>query len=240
LKCGPVDHKDASVLGHSHAASGAFVWIALASTVPPTVLDLQLQPHDLLVGAAVCAGSALLPDLDHPGSLIANFLGPPSELLARLVSLISGGHRQGTHSLLFVALVWAGTWLGIQQIGRVFVLGVVFFTVALALQGLRLCPPGSGFREWGAIGLQAGIATWVVSTYLPGVPDWLSYAVSVGALAHLLGDCLTTRGVPLLWPLRTRFAFPVIERTGNWVETWILVPAMSLGAVGMFWYSVAG
>lgn len=50
---------------------------------------------------AFCAG-ALLPDIDHPGS----YMGRRSKLLSRVTSRTLG-HRGGTHSLLFAALVYA-------------------------------------------------------------------------------------------------------------------------------------
>jgi membrane-bound metal-dependent hydrolase YbcI (DUF457 family) len=223
------------VLGHSHATSGALAWVCLATTVPPALLDVQLEPRDVIVGAAVCAGAALLPDLDHHDSTVANFLGPPSELAARIVGWAAGGHRRGTHSFLFVALAGAAALLGESLWGRPFVLGVVFAMLALALQGLRLCPPGPGLRAWGSIALQAGIGTWVVARYLPGVPGWLPYAVALGCLAHIAGDCLTDRGCPLFWPSRRRYALPIIDSTGNNVETMVLVPAMTVATVLVFW-----
>ena len=38
--------------------------------------------------------------------------------------------------------------------------------------------------------------------------------------------------VPLLWPLKPRLALPIISRTGNKVETWVLTPLMGLVTVG--------
>jgi membrane-bound metal-dependent hydrolase YbcI (DUF457 family) len=223
------------VLAHSHAASGALAWVSLATTVPP-LLGVPLGPRDLIVGTAVCAGSALLPDLDHHDSLIANFLGPPSELAARIVSWAAGGHRQATHSFLFVGLagvvVAAGEWFW----GRAFGLGVVFLTVALALQGLRICPPGPGIQAWGAIAVEAGTVTWLVARYLPGVWEWLPFAVALGCFAHVVGDCLTDRGCPLLWPHRQRYSLPLIDRTGNVLETAVLAPLMGAATFAMLWF----
>jgi len=224
------------VLGHTHAASGALAWVCLATTVPP-LLDTPLGHSAIVVGAAVCAGAALVPDLDHHDSTIANFLGPPSELAARIVGWASGGHRHGTHSFLFVGLagtaVAAGEWLW----GRAFGLTVVFLMLALALTGLRVCPPGPGFRAWGAIAVEAGAGTWLVDAYLPGVWGWLPFAVALGCLTHLAGDCLTDTGCPLLWPSRRRFALPIIDHTGNLVETKVLLPMMTVATAVVLWYT---
>jgi membrane-bound metal-dependent hydrolase YbcI (DUF457 family) len=228
--------EDRRVLGHSHAASGALAWVCTATTVPP-LLGVQLGPRDIVVGGAVCAGAALLPDLDHHDSTVANFLGPPSELAARLVGWVSGSHRHGTHSFLFVGLAGLGVWAGESLGGRAFGLGVVFVT--LALQGLRICPPGPGVRAWGAIAVEAGAGTWAVARYLPGVWGWLPLAVALGCLAHVAGDCLTENGCPLFWPSRRRFSLPVIDHTGNMVETKVLVPLMTVATAVVFWYTTA-
>ena len=54
------------MMGPSHALSGAAVWLAGSWTL--SYLDIyQSTPLELAVGTAVCAGGALLPDLDLSG-----------------------------------------------------------------------------------------------------------------------------------------------------------------------------
>jgi inner membrane protein len=53
----------------------------------------------------------------------------------------------------------------------------------------------------------------------------------VGYLSHLAADGLTPSGVPLLWPLRHRFALPLC-RTGGFMEM-AVVAALTAAAV---WY----
>ncbi|MGH3327170.1 MAG: metal-dependent hydrolase [Streptomycetales bacterium] len=228
------------MLGHSHATSGACAWAATAPTLLPYV-GLYPGPRDIVVGTLVCAGAALVPDLDHHDSTIADFLGPPSELAARIVSFIFRGHRNGTHSLLFVLLAGAVTLAGVSHLGRGFLLGTVLMLLALALRALHLHPPGRGLRVWGTIMAQAAVATWGVAQYLPGAPDWLPYAVALGCAVHIAGDCLTPRGCPLLWPVsRHRFEIPVIPRTGGPVETWLIAPAMAVGTVAALYVAIGG
>ncbi|MCX9191354.1 metal-dependent hydrolase [Carbonactinospora thermoautotrophica] len=226
------------MLGHSHAVSGALAWAATA-TVLPEFGGVALGPRDILVGTLLTAGAALVPDLDHPDSTIANFLGPPSELLARVVSFLSGGHRHGTHSLLFIALAWLGTWAGVAYLGRNFVLVTVFILLALAIRALHLCPPGNGVKVYGTIGTLSLVGTFAVANWLPGVWDWLPWSMAIGCAAHILGDCLTDRGCPLLWPVKGRFGIPVVSRTGNAVETWVLVPLMTVATLALLWFTTA-
>ncbi|TDB73790.1 hydrolase, partial [Micromonospora sp. KC721] len=70
-----------AVMGRSHALSGAVTWLggcALAAG-----LGARPAVGTVVVGAAVTAGAALLPDLDHPGSVVARSLGPVTRLIAR-------------------------------------------------------------------------------------------------------------------------------------------------------------
>lgn len=223
------------MLGHSHATSGALAWAVAAPTLAPHVLGTDLQVEDVIVGTVLCAGAALLPDLDHPDGTIANFLGPVSRGLTHVVNAISGGHRHATHSFFFAGLTGVGTWAGERYLGPYFVQVLVFVLLALASRALHLCPAGDGFRSWGVIASEAFLGTLIVQRWLPTVPDWLPYLVALGCVAHLIGDCLTERGCPLLWPFGHRFGIPLISHTGNKLETRFLSPAMAVGAVVALW-----
>ena len=96
-------------MGPSHAACGAAAWVALTGTYTVDLADvsvpvgLGLMPvgdPGVVTGALICAGAALLPDLDHPGGTVARSLPPVSRWLAKGLSRLAGGHRRGTHSLL--------------------------------------------------------------------------------------------------------------------------------------------
>ena len=55
------------MLAVSHATSGAALGLAVAGFAP-RIADVHPSPGSVLTFAAVCAGAALLPDLDHPSS----------------------------------------------------------------------------------------------------------------------------------------------------------------------------
>ncbi|MFC4376399.1 metal-dependent hydrolase [Nocardia halotolerans] len=234
------------MLGHSHATSGALAWAGTAAALPLTVAAFPLFADDaprfgvaeLIMGALLTAGAALLPDADHPHGTISHVLGPVTHHLCRFISWVSGGHRHGTHSLLFVVAAVATTWAGEHWLGRPFTLSVVFFLLALAVRSLHLCPPGKSVRTYGTVVVLAGAGTFAVDHWIVDRPAWLPICVGLGCLAHLIGDCLTERGCPLLWPLPMRTRVPVIERTGNRVETWVLSPLFVLGAMAGLWYAI--
>ncbi|MCP2292567.1 LexA-binding, inner membrane-associated putative hydrolase [Nocardia amikacinitolerans] len=232
------------VLGHSHATSGAFAWSVAAATLPLAALtypvlqssEARLGPVDVVLGVFLTAGAALLPDADHPKGTIAHVLGPLSYFLCKVISTVAGGHRQATHSFAFVIAAAYGTWAGMHWIGRGFTLALVFFLLALAVRALHLYPPGDGIRSWGTIVVLATAGTFAMDHWISDRPAWLPFCVGLGAFAHLIGDCLTDRGCRLFWPFKLRTCLPIIERTGNKVETWILTPLFAVATLGVLWH----
>jgi hypothetical protein len=85
------------MMGHTHALSGAVAYLAAAPLLAQVV---PVTPGAVVFGAGAAAGAAMLPDFDHPKATIADVYGPLTRLLARVLSRVSGGHRNGTHSLL--------------------------------------------------------------------------------------------------------------------------------------------
>lgn len=221
------------MMGHSHAVSGSMLFAVTAPFLPPLVLGAPLGPADVVAGTVICAGAALLPDLDHHDGTIANFLGPVSKQLCRFVAWASGGHRHATHSLLFVALMGFGTWAGVNFLGRPFTLGVTFFLLAMALKALNAHSPRDGHHQWLTVIGFAALGTLGLDRLLPDSPGWLPYAVALGTLAHLLGDSITKMGAPWLWPHPKRYEIIIIKSSGNKTETNVVVPIMAVATVAM-------
>jgi len=65
-------------------------------------------------------------------------------------------------------------------------------------------------------------------------PPWLAYglAFALGYATHILGDWLTTEGVPLFWPNRRRYRSPLNFRTGGLGE---YVFGLAAGGLLGFW-----
>ncbi|MCB4208709.1 metal-dependent hydrolase [Arthrobacter sp. UM1] len=210
------------MMGGHHAASGAAAWIAL-STAGTGLALLPAHPAGVLSGALVCAGAALLPDLDHRSSTLTRALPPFTTVAARAAEAAAGGHRQGTHSVAGLAAVvflavLAGRTPWAPEVCAL-LLG------ALALGALKVVP---GPRTAWCAALLLGLG---VSLGHPGNPAWFPVAVGVGVAAHILGDLLTRGGVGLLWPFSSRrIALPLLGKTGSWVE-WLVMTPVSLYAV---------
>lgn len=195
------------MLGRDHALLGATAFLAGAPVLSRAMAD-PLSLGEIAVGTFVCAGFALLPDIDEPGSSISRKLGPISEGVSAVTKRISGGHRHATHSLLFVALVGLGCWYGVKESPWA-AFGIV--AAAMLLVARLILPLGIGRSGLLVAALAVGAAYWAKSANDVGY--WLPACAAAGVLMHLVGDFLTREGVPLLWPFKFRFAFPVIGHT---------------------------
>lgn len=62
-------------------------------------------------------------------------------------------------------------------------------------------------------------------------------AVMIGYISHLVADLITKDGLPLLFPIKYKFAFPPVKKfrikTGSFVEKFIVFPGM---LVYIFWF----
>jgi len=214
------------MMGPSHALSGAATWLA-GSWVLDRFAGYEQSPLAVAVGAAVCAGGALLPDLDlsgkvtrnQGGATVSRAFGVFSLFVAEVIEKVSlgvyratrlakdpdreNGHRTLTHTIPFTVLVGWGTTALCAGYGKWAVIPILFLMMGLALRGL--------FHRWAEragwliVTLVSAGAAYGTFRYLPadrGYP-MLGLAVGVGCLVHLLGDIVTSAGIPLLWPIPT-------------------------------------
>lgn len=218
------------MMGHTHALSGAAVWLA---AVPLLSREqwwgshaLSLSPAQVIAGAVVCAGAAILPDIDHQNSRIANTYGPVTRVMCRWVGKVSGGHRHATHSLLF-ALVMG---YSMNLLASHYIYGwwaALFVIVGFGLRGVGL--DFEGHDNWSAI---ADCVTAAVAVFLMHGLDmsFAGDAVALGCLVHVAGDCLTPRGCPVLWPAPLRVEILLVPRTDGRVERWVIAPLLAIAA----------
>ena len=192
------------MMGITHATSGAAAWIAITGTVPIiTSGAYPLDPVGVLAGTAVCAGAALLPDADHHSATIAHSVPVLGRIAAGTVGLLSGGHRQGAHSSLGIAIVAGGAWaltlatLETEALGTV-AIGAGAGAAALTAFGLKA---RDFVRTWAAAWALGAVLGAFIVLFAPEQVVWFPLAVTVGFVVHLVGDFLTTGGLPgLFWP----------------------------------------
>ncbi|MGG7508124.1 metal-dependent hydrolase [Plantibacter sp. YIM 135249] len=196
------------MMGVTHATSGAAAWIAVTGTMPLLVTELHpLDPVAVIVGSFVCSGAALLPDADHHSATISHSVPVLGRLATGVVGSVSGGHRHGAHSLVGAVIVgflaWALTLLTLttDHLGT-FSIGTALGAAALVCFAVKA---RAVVRSWSAAWMLGGIVGLAVVLLAPGSVEWFPVAVVLGFLAHLVGDLLTTGGLPgLLWPIKPR------------------------------------
>ncbi|MEU3452205.1 metal-dependent hydrolase [Micromonospora sp. NPDC006766] len=205
------------MLGRTHAVSGAAGWLAgcaglAAAGCPPS-------GYAVAVGAVVAAGTALIPDIDHPESTIAHTLGPVTQVTAEGVQALSGwllgrscrhcaarpprgGHRGLTHTGVFAVLVGVLAGVAGWLAGPAGGLTVVWIGTGLAVRAVL---PYRQRRRHVAFAVTV-LVTAAAAAFAPAPVSWWWVGVPAGwgTLAHTLGDGCTLSGVPLAWPWYVR------------------------------------
>ncbi|MGK5450414.1 metal-dependent hydrolase [Streptomyces radiopugnans] len=215
------------MMGPAHSLSGAAAWLGVGAVAD--ALDRPMPWPVLVVGALICAGAALAPDLDHKSATISRAFGPLSRWLCMVIEKLScavykatrmsgdprraGGHRTLTHTWLWAVAMGAGFAAFAMLGGRWAVLGILFVHMVLAVEGLlwRAARVSSDVLVW----MLGATSAWILADILnkPGngadwlftAPGqeylWLGLPIVLGALVHDLGDAITVSGCPVLWPI---------------------------------------
>ncbi|AJE87037.1 integral membrane protein [Streptomyces albus] len=216
------------MMGPAHSLSGAAAWLGVGAAADATGHAMPWPV--LLVGALICAGAALAPDLDHKAATISTAFGPLSKALCGIVDKLSaavyrstrkpgdprrsGGHRTLTHTWVWAVFLGVGFSVLAATGGRWAVLGTLFVHLVLAIEGL-LWRAARGTSSDVLVWLLAAAGSWILADVLnqpgngadwlftePGQEYlWLGLPIVLGALVHDIGDALTVSGCPVLWPI---------------------------------------
>lgn len=89
-------------MGHSHAVSTTAIALACAAPLSAE-LGYNLTAAGAIAFAGVAGGFGVLPDFDDPGATLARTLGPVTKAISKVVRILAGGHRKGTHTIWFAA-----------------------------------------------------------------------------------------------------------------------------------------
>lgn len=243
--------------GPTHAMSGLTAWATATALVGDSSLG-TLSVKGWCVGAVLCAGAALLPDLDHPESTVSSTFGPVTAAGSKLINAIShgiyqvtrtkrdskrdGGHRGFTHTLVFAVLAAIITTAIVQTSQSWALPLLMFFFSGLAVRGImhKWCPRNDALWITGtALMLTYACLKWTDQASADAAA--CGVAVGIGCIAHYLGDAITEQGCPILWPVPIRFRtwYPVAPpkimrmRTGGTVEMAIVGPLLTAVAIWM-------
>jgi membrane-bound metal-dependent hydrolase YbcI (DUF457 family) len=104
----------------------------------------------------------------------------------------------------------------------------LFIIVGLGLRGVGL--DFEKYKHWSPL---ADCAVAALAVYLMHGLDmsFAGYAVALGCLAHVAGDCLTPRGCPVFWPLGLRLEIPLVARTDGKAEQMVVVPLLAIAGI---------
>lgn len=215
-------------MGRTHVLMTGVLATASANPLATHFLDRPMTAGEVIAFGAVTAGYGILPDLDHPQATLARVLGPVTKALATVVAAVSGGHRKGTHTIWMAALmVFLMGYLAVRwPVSEAIAVFVGLFLLAMVL---RIGPkPRTGPAELSYAAV-AALGTFGTMHFLPEL-WWLPWAVGFGVVGHILGDILTTEGVPIFYPLVPRLVIrlPILGRTDSTAEhvfAFLLAPA---------------
>jgi len=182
------------VRGVPHLLIGASVGVLLAGGT-----GRQAWPI-----VAVAAGSALLPDLDHPTSTESGLFRGATGLAGLVVGAgTTAAALERTHDVAIAVALGMVTWLV-----------VLFLTQRLA--PWRLIAHRGPFHSILAA-ITVGFLVWATTQQVD-----LAIALVAGWLSHLVADGATHMGQPLLWPLSPRpvhlTPWALRFRSGSWLE----------------------
>ena len=226
----------------SHMVIGASSWLALQTLAGPLARD-ALDWRERACGAVIAAGGALVCDLDTPASRLANTLGPLTRIAARAIGRVFGGHRAGTHSLLFcsatgllaAALIAQQHVVALGADVRLTVGELAALAIAYAATALSVALLLPAVRGMTAAALTLALVALAASTRPPA--QVVSVALTIGLGSHLLADLLTPEGIAPLWPLsKRRLSVRLIRRTGDRRET-VVVLLTAAATIAIAWSS---
>lgn len=213
------------MMGRTHALTGVAAAIGVTFLIP-------LSVPGAIAGTMICAGAALVPDIDHKDSTITKTFGPVTKILSFGVRKISGGHRWGTHSFLGIAAIGALAQYGVMNRHSVVPGMILCFLMALSLSGaVRLFGIPGWFDDLAPIPIVLGIV------FLTPVPlDMVPLALMLGCAIHVAGDFVTKGGCPLFWPFsRKRYKLDLFK-TNGFTERYVVVPVVIVGIfAGILW-----
>lgn len=250
------------MMGGHHAMTGAAAWIAITATGHGLGL-YPVDPVGTIAGALLCAGAALLADADHGSATIAHSVPVVGKLVTSTISSASGGHRHGLHCLLAILCAWLLAF-GLSFItwqpewwNQPISFGTAIMSAAVMTFAIKALKLSRG--SWALAWLGGTLAAVFIALFAPDQQSWFVLCFTVGYGVHLLGDFLTTGGLPLLWPWVPKppkswgsvpilnsiwsrggyMALPILGNAGSAREWLLLVPISAYVGYGILYALLA-
>lgn len=218
------------MMGKTHALTGLFGGLLGAYMA-------RVGIGEGAAGVMLCAGAAILPDIDHPRSTISNAYGPLTRSFCWIMSKLTGGHRRGTHSLPGIAVLGLVAQGGVTY--RHTIPGMVALSVIMILclaGAVRLLKIPGWIDDLLPIPIVVGV---VCFTSLP--LDLVPVSVMLGCVIHVAGDMVTKTGCPLLWPFSQTNTKLGLFKTNGVTERYVVTPLTIVATIGLLvWMFYSG
>ncbi|TDT63724.1 metal-dependent hydrolase [Fonticella tunisiensis] len=192
--------------GKTHVGIGVMATVILSEYLP---VDLSI------VSLVACAFSSILPDIDHPNSIINKYILPVK--------------NKAVKASIYITL---GVFL--------YVLNYFYFDeVYLKAVGIFLVLIGVSSHRNGITHSLTGLLCFTgVYGYMALTYGWKESILpfTIGYGAHLIGDMFTARGIALFFPFRKkRYKMPLTFSVGTWWGNLIEGLIISGGLIYLTW-----
>lgn len=184
--------KGAIMKGKTHAGVGIVTFLSLYNSLPE---------KSNYIGIIVVILASILPDIDHPKSVINKYILPFKNKATKIILYMCIG----------IILLWYDYLYTKEPIIKA--LGISFIIIAI-----------SSHRN----GLTHSLSGMIIFSFIAGYIGnmynihYLVYYFMIGYGMHLLCDMTTNRGVPLLYPFKSKkVKFPVTYKTNSKLGTTI-------------------
>ncbi|MCY6371267.1 metal-dependent hydrolase [Clostridium ganghwense] len=184
--------------GKTHAGIGAITFFCICDKLPGKFS---------YIGLIIVMIASLVPDIDHPKSLINKYILPFK--------------NKKTKTVVYLCLALVVLWFDYLYVGEpaLKALGISLIFIAV-----------SSHRNGLSHSLGGLIVFTLISGYLGNVYNipFIVYYFMIGYGMHLLCDMFTKMGIPLFYPfIRRKYKFPltykVSSKSGNLFEDFLMI-----------------
>lgn len=184
--------------------------------VMTAVILSEYTPVDITIASlAACAFASILPDIDHPKSIINKYILPVKNKAVKASIYITLG--------LFLSILNYFYF----NLGYLRAIGIFFVLVGVSSHRNGITHSLTGLLSFSGVFGYTAISYGFSGSALPFI---------IGYGTHLLGDMMTSRGIPLFYPFKKKkYKFPITFSVGSWWGNFIEGIIISGGLIYLTW-----
>lgn len=246
---------DTAFMGHTHVLSALGVVLAYFAFTH----GLSTSVAAIVLFTLNAAGASLANDLDNTASTSKSSLGIIGDIVSAFFRAVSrvvqtalrthrddatpNPHRGFFHTAVAASLMGFLVYEGVQlpgTVGLVVAIAVTWVNIHMMVAGLCTSLTKK-LRSRGAVG---DIIAFTISASLTAIlfttfrldTSIIGWAVGIGMLIHILGDCLTTDGAPVFWPIPIKgkmwYKIRLLPiHAGGTIENYVMAPVFAVVSV---------